>query len=280
MAFPPERTLADPLLAPDVGSRDVSGAPVRAPIGNSIKTLLLLGVLVIVGVLIWWVRRPDDLTGLIGGREWVIVDVDGEPATSVTGTASTFVLDGTHEIRGTRGCNTAIGEWMFDTSSQRLDIEWTGGTTIGCPDAPVTYAIDGGDLTLSDAVMTVEAAEATVRSISLADRPVVTADELAGAWSGGGSTVEFGRRGLLRVDDCIGEWNATGEGISVQFDGSDVALASCGLAPIWTTGDVIMPVRFEDTLYLHRAAVAYPLDREVYRLDIEAGDLTPRLDGL
>ena len=72
MASPPERPLADPLL----GAGDDRGASARAPIGNSIRTLLLLGVAVVIGLGVWWSQRPSDLTGRIGGREWVIVDVE------------------------------------------------------------------------------------------------------------------------------------------------------------------------------------------------------------
>jgi hypothetical protein len=268
MALPPGRPLADPLLEPDAGPRDASGAPVRAPIGNSIRTLLLFGALLIVGVVVWWFSRPDDLTERIGGREWAIVDIDGEPAVNVSGTVSTFVLDGTHEVRGVLDCNTRTGRWAFDTSSQRLDVDWDTVTSVGCADWPNTYSVASGTVRFDGGTMSLDTGGGEIRSIALGDMEIASADELAGQWTSGSTSVELGSRGLVRVDGCTGSWMAVGTGISVGFEES--VLRGCELAPIWTGESIIVPIRFEDSLYLHHALSPFPLDRAVYRLDLKA----------
>jgi hypothetical protein len=278
MALPPGRPVTDPLLVPEIGLREPM--PARAPVGNSIRTLLLIGVLALVGIAVWWARRPSDLTQRIGGREWVIVDVDGEPAVNELGTASSFVLDGVGEIRMEAGCNTATGRWSFDVSAQRLLVEGLRTTAMSCPDdVPATYAVGNGRVGLDGSVMTVATDDGEVRAISHGDLQVAASDEIAGRWTSGSSTVEIGPRGLLRVDDCTGSWVATGAGITALFDEQELSRDGCDPAPIWTSGVVLLPVRFEDSVFLSRDGNSFPLDRMIHRLDAAPETGSPLLDG-
>ena len=114
MGPPPDRPISDPLLLPDSGPRDAKGTPVRAPLGNSIKTFLAFVLLVAIGGGVWWIRRPDDLTGSIGGREWTITDVDGEPATNSDGRRlDVRARRYRRDQGGATGCNIATGAWDF-----------------------------------------------------------------------------------------------------------------------------------------------------------------------
>lgn len=278
MASPSERPIDDPLLQPDRAPRDARGAPVRAPLGNSGKTLLAFIVLAIVGAGVWWLRRPPDLTMQLGGREWVITTVDGEPAVNDAGTVSTFVLDGNGEIRSAIDCNTATGSWSYEPGSRRLDIDWHGQTSAPCPDDwPQTYLATDGHVSAGGGSMRVESEAVVIEAISPVDLDVAGADELAGSWMTGGSSVDIGIRGLFRVDGCEGEWSALDDGgqgdeepsgaVVVGFDPADVQRAGCDLDPMWEDETPIIPVVHDGVLFLRRDRSFFPLDRSIVRLD-------------
>jgi hypothetical protein len=270
MRPPPDRPISDPLLRPDRAPVDATGVPVRAPLGNSIRTFLAFVSLALIGVGVWWIRRPDDLTARLGDREWVVTDVDGEPATNAAGTASTFVLDGTGEVRGVLGCNVATGTWAYDVTGRRLEIDWQTQTLLVCPDDwPTTYLPDGGDVDHDGTTLRIVSDAVDVRSVSLADRPTAAFDDVAGVWTSGTQTVEIGARGLLLVDTCRGTWSPTEDGaaMAVRFD--EVQRDDCSLGRVWTDATPVVPVVDGSTVYLRRDRATYPLDRGIIRLDPE-----------
>lgn len=273
MGPPPDRPISDPLLRPERAERDARGRPVRAPLGNSIRTFVVLVLLVAVGISIWWLRRPDDLRTSIGGREWTITDIDGEPATNEVGTASTFVLDGNGEIRGPVGCNVATGRWTYDANSSVLTFDWQTQTEIDCADTwPLTYLPDGGEVELDGAVMHITTDTGSVRAVSLAEQGTVGPDRFAGTWQGGGRQIDIGQRGRFEIDGCDGSWVATDAGspndasaIEIRFEG--LQRDECGLAPMWRDETPVLPVVDEGVLFLRRDRAIFPLDREIVRLD-------------
>ncbi len=265
----PERPISDPLLRPENGPRDALGTPVRAPLGNSIRTFLIFVVLLAVGVAIWWVRRPDDLSTSIGGREWTITEVDGEPAMNAAGVASSFVLDGNGEIRGPVGCNVATGSWSFDERGSELTIDWETQTTLPCPeDWPTTYLPDRGEVTVDGTIMRIETDTGEVRAVALAQSAPATADEIAGTWTSGGTTVEIGRRGRFLVGECEGSWEPDDAETSLDVRFDDREQEDCGLAPVWRDGTPFVAVLDSGALYLRRDRAIFPLDREIVRLDV------------
>lgn len=268
MGSQPDRQISDPLLRPDGVQRDARGAPVRAPLGNSIRTLLAFALLLLIGVAVWWIRRPDDLSMQLGGREWVITDVDGEPATNRIGTVSTFVLDGTGEIRATLDCNVASGDWRYETQSGRLKIDWETQTMLPCPeDWPETYLPDGGEVSVDGGVLRIESDAVVVRAVSLADRDPAAVDEVAGEWVSGARSVEIGRRGLFQIDACRGSWSLTEDESAMDVAFDELQPDACSLDPEWRDDTLIVPVADQDSVYLWRDRSIYPLDRAIVRLD-------------
>lgn len=275
MASPLERPPTDPLIVPRIERarpvpRDPSGdiPTSRTPIGNSARTLLLLGLLAAVGVLIWWWQRPDDMTTRIGAREWVVVEVDGEPAVNDVGTVSTFVLDGFGEVRSVRACNTVTGTWQYDSSSGQLDIDAVDVTEVACPEgSPTTYEVHDGQVSFDGAAVTIAGDAGTLRAVSLADVDVATVDDFAGRWSAGPATIEFGARGLLRVDDCTGSWTEVDGAIIPAFDAAELRRPVCEIAAFWTSGVDLLPRLHDGVLYLSRDLPRFPLDRTIRRLD-------------
>lgn len=274
--------ITDPLLRPDLGPRDARGAPVRAPLGNSAMTLGLVVVLVVLGIAVWWLRQPDDLSTQIGGRQWVITDVDGDPATNEVGTASTFVLDGSGEVRATLGCNIVTGEWSYRTGSDRLTIDWTTQTELICPpDWPTTHLPDSGEVDLAGGVLQVTSNDGDFRAVSLDDLPAINGEEAAGDWTAGDEMVEIGRRGLFRIEACEGNWRAVDreravgadptdevdELMDVRFDEVQIQREGCDLDRLWLDDDPFRAVEFDGSVYLHRTRTIFPLDRDVVRLD-------------
>jgi len=241
---------------------------VRAPFGNSIRTLLAFALLLVVGVGIWWIRRPDDLSMQLGGREWTITEVDGEPATNRIGTASTFVLDGNGEIRATLECNVASGDWRYDEQSSRLVIDWQTQTTLPCPeDWPATYLPDGGDVSVDGGTLRIDSNAIDIRAVSLADREPAVVDEVAGEWVSGEHTIEIGRRGLFQIDACRGSWSLTDDESAMDVSFDDVQPDACTLDRGWRSETPIVPVADGESVYLRRDRTIYPLDRAVFRLD-------------
>ncbi len=268
MGSPPDRQISDPLLRTDGVQRDARGAPVRAPLGNSIRTLLVFALLVVIGVGVWWIRRPDDLSMQLGGREWVITDVDGEPATNRIGTVSTFVLDGTGEIRATLDCNVASGDWRYDTQSGRLVIEWQTQTVLPCPeDWPETYLPDGGSVSVDGGTLRIDSDAVDIRAISLADRDAAGVEDVAGEWSSGERSIEIGRRGLFQIDACRGSWSMTDDESAMDVNFDDVQPDACSLDQEWRDDTPIVPVADDGSVYLGRDRSIYPLDRAIVRLD-------------
>lgn len=268
MASPTDRQISDPLLRPDGAQRDAKGVPVRAPLGNSIKTLIVFAVLLGIGIVIWWIRRPDDLTAQLGGREWVITEVDGEPATNRFGTTSTFVLDGTGEIRATLDCNVATGAWRYAEQSSRLVIDWQTQTTLACPgDWPETYLPESGDVDLDGGTLRVRSDTTEVRAISPVDRDPAELDEVAGDWVSGEQIIEIGRRGLFQVDACNGSWTPTDDESALLVTFEDVQPDACSLGLQWQDDTPFTATAHDDSIYLRRDRVIFPLDRTVIRLD-------------
>ncbi len=272
MGPPPDRPISDPLLQPERAERDARGRPVRAPLGNSIRTFAVLVVLVAVGLSIWWISRPDDLMTSIGGREWTITDIDGEPATNGIGTASTFVLDGNGEIRGPVGCNVASGRWSYDEQSSELTLDWQTQTQIDCDDGwPRTYLPDGGEVDLDGSVMRITTDTGDVRAVALADHAPADVDSFAGLWRSGEREVDIGLRGRFQIGDCDGSWASVDDSstdassIEVRFEG--LQRDECGLAPMWRDATPIVPVVDDGVLFLRRDRAIFPLDRAVVRLD-------------
>lgn len=250
----------------------------RAPLGNSIKTFGVLLLLVAVGVSIWWIRRPADMLTSVGAREWTITHVDGEPAMNDVGTVSTFVLDGTGEIRAPIGCNVASGRWSYDERADELTIDWDTQTDIDCVDGwPRTHLPDGGEVDVDGSVMRVSTDAGTIRAVSLADRPPAPVDDFAGTWSTGGRQVDIGLRGLFEIGDCDGSWVALDDdagtadasiaagAIAIRFDG--VQRDDCDLPSMWLDETPVVPVVDDGVLYLRRDRTIFPLDREIVRLD-------------
>jgi hypothetical protein len=268
MGVPPHGPIADPLLQPEHGPRDAKGAPIRAPLGNSIRTLLVFALLVAVGVIVWWIRRPDDLSERLGGREWAITEVDGEPATNRVGLVSTFVLDGTGEIRAVRDCNVESGRWEFDRRSSHLGIEWTTQTDLDCgADWPQTYTPGAGHVTFDGMTLRIEADRVDVRAIALGDHEPASPTDFAGTWISGESSVEIGQRGLFDVAGCRGSWSAEEEGDGIIVSFRDVQADDCELAPVWADEQTLVPVIHDHSLYLWRNRTVFPLDHKIVRLD-------------
>jgi len=273
MAVSSEQPITDPLLRPDGAPRDARGAPVRAPLGNSMWTLVLFVLLVGVGVGVWSLTRPDDLTVALGGREWVVIDVDGEPAINADGTTSTFVLDGGGEVRGSIGCNVATGAWEYQPDANRLLIDWTTQTDLVCPDDwPTTYLPDAGDVELTGGVLSLRSMDVEMRAIALGDHEPQPGEIAAGDWTSGGDTghiVEIGRRGLLRIQECEGSWTPGDDeaGMVVNFDEVQIQREGCDLDRLWLEDDPFRVVEFEGSIYLHRDRAIFPLDRAIVRLD-------------
>lgn len=265
--------ISDPLLRPDRSPRDARGVPVRAPLGNSIRTLLLFGALLALGVAIWWLRRPDDLTLQLGAREWVITEVDGEPATNAVGTVSTFVLDGTGEVRGAFECNTASGTWTYDRQGQRLDLEWESQTMTACPQGvPQTYLPASGRVALDGGVLRIDSEAADLRAVALADHAPLDLHDLHGTWISGEHVVEIGEHGRFDVDECRGAWTSQaseGATVTIEFDEqpSGAGNDKCALDPAWFGGRPMIPVGVGEAVFLHDGRTTFPLDRSVIRLD-------------
>lgn len=268
MGSPTDRQISDPLLRPDEGPRDARGVPVRAPLGNSIKTLIAFAVLLLIGIAVWWFRRPEDLTSQLGGREWVITEVDGEPATNRIGTVSTFVLDGTGEIRATFDCNVASGAWRYQTRSGRLVIDWQSQTTLACPSEwPETYLPESGDITVDGGTLRIDSGAATIRAISPVDHGPAPLEEVAGDWVSGEQVIEIGRRGLFQVDACRGSWTPTDDDAALIVTFDDVQPDACALGPQWQDDTPFTATLHDDSVYLRRDRVIFPLDRAIIRLD-------------
>lgn len=264
----PERPISDPLLRPERGPRDAQGRPVRAPLGNSIRTLLVFALLVVVGVAVWWLRRPDDSAANIGGREWTITDVNGEPATNTAGLVSTFVLDGTGEIRAPLDCNVATGRWAYDEQRSSLSIEWTTQTLMVCPSEwPQTYLPDSGQVSVDGAVMRIETDAGELRAVSLGDHEPADAESVAGGWMSGDQTIEIGRRGRFEVDECHGSWESIADELSMSVRFEELQRDDCELAPLWRDETPVVPVVDGGVVYLRRERSIFPLDRAIVRLD-------------
>lgn len=264
----PERPISDPLLRPDRAQRDARGRPVRAPLGNSIRTFVVLVLLVGVGVAIWWIRRPDDLATSIGAREWTITHVDGEPATNDLGTASTFVLDGNGEIRGPIGCNVASGRWTYDERTSELELDWQTQTQINCDDEwPRTYLPDRGEVHLDGAVMRITTDTGEIRAVALADRAAADVDAFAGSWQMGDLPVEIGLRGLFEIEGCDGSWEDVVDEPSIRVSFEGLQRDECNLADVWRDEAPVVPVIDDGVLFLRRDRVAFPIDRSIVRLD-------------
>lgn len=276
MALPPDRP-TDPLI--DVTPPSLAAPPARTTVGNSARTLLLLGALAAIGVAIWWIARPSDLVDRIGAREWVVVEVDGEPAISESGMASTFVLDGSSEVRAEQACHTATGTWRFEESSQRLDIAWERLPDAPCPDPwPTWYRVGSGRAEVDSSVLRVEQDGVVVRSVDLDGLDPPTSDELSGRWNGGGTTVEIGPRGLLRVDECTGSWELVDDRLALHFDDAELARPACELRSPWADDAELLATRFDDSLFVRRDLPTFPLDRLVLRLDRLPDPGSPLLD--
>jgi hypothetical protein len=272
MGPPPERPISDPLLRPERGERDARGRPVRAPFGNSIRTFAVLVLLVAVGVAIWWIRRPDDHLASIGGREWTITDVDGEPATNGIGTASTFVLDGNGEIRGPVGCNVASGRWSYDERSSELTLDWQTQTQLRCDEAwPRTYLPDGGEVHLDGAVMRITTDTGEVRAVALGDHAAAGVEQVAGSWQSGERQVEIGSRGLFQIDRCDGSWvvveDVSDEVPSIEIRFERLQRDECDLLAMWRDETPVVPVVDGGVVFLRRDRTIFPLDRAIVRLD-------------
>ncbi len=274
--------ITDPLLRPESGPRDARGAPVRAPLGNSALTLGLVVVLVAIGIGVWWLLRPAELASSLSGREWVITEVDGEPATNEAGTVSTFVLDGNGEVRGTLGCNVATGTWSYLTGADRLTIDWTTQTELVCPDDwPMTYLPDSGEVEIGGGVLEVASNDGDLRAVSLIDLPSIGGEATAGDWMSADDTVEIGRRGLFRVEACEGNWRSADPDVAddtdpdavpeelmdIRFDEVQIQREGCDLDRLWLDDDPFRAVEFAGSIYLHRTRSIFPLDREIVRLD-------------
>lgn len=265
--------ISDPLLRPDRAPRDARGTPVRAPLGNSIRTLLLFGLLLAIGVAVWWLRRPGDLTMQLGGREWVIVEVDGEPAVNAIGTASTFVLDGTGEVRGAIECNTSTGSWSYDRRGQQLVLDWETTTAVSCPDGwPRTYLPVSGRVDLDGGELRIESDAGDIRAVALVDHDPMPVDDLHGSWASGGHLVEVGERGRFDVGECRGAWavdTAKETAVSIAFDDAPSGSADdpCALAAAWFVSAPAVPVEVGESVFLHHDRATFPLDRSIIRLD-------------
>lgn len=272
MAAPHDGPIADPLLQPPHGLRGTSGAPMHAPLGNSARTLFVFVLLVAIGAVVWWLRQPDDLTDRVGGREWVITEVDGEQATNRAGLVSTFVLDGTGEIRAVRGCNVVSGRWEYESASSRLSIDWSSATDLACSDDwPETYTPAAGDVGFDGPVLRIESETGDLRAISLRDHEPATVDDLAGTWVSGESTFTIGRRGLFDIDLCRGSWTANEDGPGIVVSFPETHRADCDLAPMWVEELSLVPVLHDEVLYMWRNRTAFPLDHVIVRLDPAPG---------
>lgn len=276
MGPPSDRPISDPLLQPEHGERDARGRPVRAPLGNSIRTFAVLVLLVAIGVAFWWIQRPDDLLTSIGGREWTITHVDGEPATNDIGTVSTFVLDGNGEIRGPVRCNVASGRWTYDERAAELTLDWQTQTQIDCDEGWTrTYLPDGGEVDVDGTVMEITTDTGRVRAVALGERDAASVDDFAGTWRSGDRQIDIGPRGLFQIEGCDGSWSPVEEpnpdrstdvpSIEVEFDG--LQRDDCDLAPMWRDETPIVPVVDDGVLYLRRDRTIFPLDRAIVRLD-------------
>lgn len=271
--------MSDPLLRSEMGPRDLRSQPPRAPLGNSIKTLVAFVVLLAIGLGIWFWRRPADLTTSLGARTWIITAIDGEPVTTPVHTAPTFTLDGVGEIRGMSNCNTATGNWAYVPASGRLEFDWTSQTLVGCdPEWTETYLPESGEVSLGGGVLQIDGDAVDVVAISPADHPTATADDLAGSWTFGEQPVQIGSRGLFELGDCSGSWELTDEvadalergepadpRIVVVFD--ELEQEDCDLPTVWRDDTPFAPVVHDGVLYLRRDRQIFPVDRDVVRLD-------------
>lgn len=268
MVSEPGPPIADPLLRPDAGPRDPAGRPLWAPLGNSIRTLVAFAVLLLLGIGVWWLRRPADLTAELGGREWVITAVDGEPATNAAGTASTFVLDGTGEIRGVLACNVASGTWAYDRERSELAVDWTTQTDLICPgDWPRTYLATDGTVELDDGVLRVRGDAVVVDAIAPADRAPADSDQIAGSWVSGSHEIEIGPRGSFRIGACRGTWSRVDDASTVDVRFEELQRDDCELDERWRDEAPIRPVLHDGSLYLRRDRSRFPVDRDIVRLD-------------
>lgn len=276
MALPPGRPLADPLLEPDAGPRDASGEVVRAPVGNSGRTLAVFLLLALVGVAVWWMRRPSDLTDRLAGTEWIVVEAGGAPHVNADGQVSAFALGHRSMLRTGGPCGVAAGSWSFDVSEQSLEIGWEAGAPEGCANENGEWTVavpsdggvdlDGDELRLGE--------PGRLRAFLVTDRPAAEADDLAGRWGAGGHLIEIGPRGLFRVGDCMGAWDDVPTGIRWSFEST---APGCDLGPVWGGGDTFVPLRFEDSLYLWRVAPGSAFDPFVLRLEPVADSGSPLL---
>lgn len=279
MSVPPDPTPTDPLLRPVANPRYLRGEPARAPLGNSMRTLLAFVVLLAIGLGVWWWRRPADLTTSLGARTWVVTEIDGQPVTTPIHTAPTFTLDGVGEVLAMSNCNTAIGDWTYEPSSGRLEFDWQSQTTVACaPEWVVSYVPDSGEVDLDSGVLQIDGDAVDLEAISPSDHPAATVDDLAGSWTMGDQPVQIGQRGLFEVGDCSGSWQPTDEVAAAATDGAqpdlridvvfdDLEREDCDLPLVWQDDTPFAPVLHDGSLYLRRDRSIFPVDREVVRLD-------------
>lgn len=279
MSDPTPSSTPDPLLVAEAGPRDVRGRPVRTPLGNSGRTLIAFVVVLAVGLAVWWWRRPSDLTTSLGARTWILVEIDGEPVTTPDGTAPTFTLDGTGEVRAMLDCNTVIGDWVYASSSQRIEFTWATQTLTGCDESwTETYLPDSGEVDLDSGVLRIDGDAVDVVAVSPADHDDIEVDEIDGTWWFAGQEVLIGQRGLVELGTCRGSWNVVDDGgadpdesgddelrIDIVFD--ELQRDDCDLADVWLDETSIAPLMHDGSLFLRRDRTVFPVDRQVIRLD-------------
>ncbi len=278
MALPPGRPLADPLLEPDAGPRDASGEVVRAPLGNSIRTLVAFLALAALGVGVWWLQRPSDLTEQLAGTEWVVVEVDGEPLINDDGQVPAFALGRREMIRAGGPCGPSTGSWTFDTDDQRLEIEWPDGAVQGgCANEHAAWTIaapTSGRAELRGDTLLVRGAP-IVRAFEVSGRDRASVADVAGRWQVGDLRLEIGERGLFRLGECMGRWEDVGNGVRWAFESP---ATGCDRGDFWAGGDTFVPYRFETSLYLWRVPPGSAFDPFVVRLEPVPDTGSPLLD--